>query len=340
MMRLHKIIAILLIFSSCHSNTERKETTENNNWYKGPIIDMHMHAESNNTLPPEKLALCLPLSNLVPHFDPKEEFGKVWDSTLKSPRCKTPIYSSTTFEDYSSRIQDQLNKFNVRPVVSGSQSILKEWSTKFGDKIIPSIEFNLERDTISVESLKTIINTNEIMVFGEISNQYAGIAPNDPRMDSYYAMAEELNIPVAIHLGTGAPGSPYLFSPKYVAAYSNPLLLEEVLKKYPRLRISVMHYGEPFIDEMITMMYHYPQIYIDLGGIQWAYPSEYFYEFHLKKIISAGFGKRIMFGSDTFIWPELLEKSIEIINNADFLTKEQKADIFYNNAARFLRLKK
>ncbi|PNQ72168.1 metal-dependent hydrolase [Hanstruepera neustonica] len=339
-MKLYNIIGLILLVVSCNSKPGQEEPLQNNQDYTGPIIDMHMHAENDNTLPPDKLGLCIPLSNLVPHFDPKEAYADVWTNTLKNPNCKNPIWSSTTFEDYSSRVQKQLTKFNVIPVVSGSESVLRQWAIKFGDKIIPSIEFNLERDNLSADSLKSIINKQNIKVFGEISNQYAGIAPNDPRMDDYYAMAEALDIPVAIHLGTGAPGSPYMFSPDYVAAYSNPLLLEEVLKKYPRLRISVMHYGEPFIDEMITMMYHYPQIYVDLGGIQWAYPSEYFYEFHLKKMIAAGFGKRIMFGSDTFIWPELLEESITIINNAEFLTKEQKADIFYNNAARFLRLDK
>ncbi len=30
--------------------------------------------------------------------------------------------------------------------------------------------------------------------------------------------------------------------------------------------------------------------------------------------------------------------AVDAIQSADFLTPEQKADIFYNNAARFLRL--
>jgi hypothetical protein len=45
-----------------------------------------------------------------------------------------------------------------------------------------------------------------------------------------------------------------------------------------------------------------------------------------------------MFGSDQMVWPELIERSIEIIERAPFLSEEQKRDIFYNNAARFLRL--
>jgi len=34
----------------------------------------------------------------------------------------------------------------------------------------------------------------------------------------------------------------------------------------------------------------------------------------------------------------LMSYSISIIQNADYLTPEQKRDILYNNAARFLRL--
>ena len=38
------------------------------------------------------------------------------------------------------------------------------------------------------------------------------------------------------------------------------------------------------------------------------------------------------------VWPETLDTAIESIETAAFLTNEQKRDIFYNNAARFLRL--
>ena len=46
----------------------------------------------------------------------------------------------------------------------------------------------------------------------------------------------------------------------------------------------------------------------------------------------------IRIGSDQMIWPETIGMAIEAIESADFLTEEQKRDIFYNNAARFLRL--
>jgi hypothetical protein len=45
-----------------------------------------------------------------------------------------------------------------------------------------------------------------------------------------------------------------------------------------------------------------------------------------------------MYGSDQMFWPEAIGMSIEAVDSAPFLTKEQKKDIFYNNAAKFLKL--
>jgi len=45
-----------------------------------------------------------------------------------------------------------------------------------------------------------------------------------------------------------------------------------------------------------------------------------------------------MFGSDQMRWPEMIGEGIKAIEEADFLTAEQKRDILYNNAVRFLRM--
>ena len=45
-----------------------------------------------------------------------------------------------------------------------------------------------------------------------------------------------------------------------------------------------------------------------------------------------------MFGTDQMRWPDAIGMAIEMIESVKFLTEEQRRDIFYNNAARFLRL--
>jgi len=84
-------------------------------------------------------------------------------------------------------------------------------------------------------------------------------------------------------------------------------------------------------------MYMYPQVYADLSTISWIIPRETFHDY-LGNLIRAGLGKQLMFGSDQMIWPETIGLAVEAIQSADFLTEEQKRDIFYNNAVRFLKL--
>jgi hypothetical protein len=73
---------------------------------------------------------------------------------------------------------------------------------------------------------------------------------------------------------------------------------------------------------------------------KWVHPAGRggFHAF-LQQAIGRGFGKRILFGSDQMAWPDAIGLAIEGVDSADFLTMEQKRDIFYANAVRFLRLK-
>ena len=66
-------------------------------------------------------------------------------------------------------------------------------------------------------------------------------------------------------------------------------------------------------------------------------PRDAFYR-HLEALVRAGLGKRLMFGSDQMRWPDRIGVGIAAIEEAPFLSKAQKRDILYNNAARFLRL--
>lgn len=121
---------------------------------------------------------------------------------------------------------------------------------------------------------------------------------------------------------------------------SNPLLLQDVLIKFPKLRMNIMHAGLPiFPDETFGMLFMFPDLYVDISCLAWYadYTMESLKDF-LVKAIRYGFGDRIMFGSDEMVWPGAIGVSIDYINNADFLTEKQKRDILYSNAARYLRL--
>jgi Amidohydrolase len=53
--------------------------------------------------------------------------------------------------------------------------------------------------------------------------------------------------PIAVHMGLGPPGAAYIGYPKYRMSLSNPLLLEDLLVRHPKLRLYVMHAGWPML---------------------------------------------------------------------------------------------
>lgn len=301
-----------------------------------PIIDMHLHAWDDNA----SLALCIPWSTQFSAWERDTPWGDLWMEGMTNPPCDEPIRSAAGPGAIMAETVAVMERLNIYGVLAGQPDELRKWRDAAPGRFMPSLGFRIREDTLEPDQLRNLIEGNDIEVLGEISNQYAGIAPNDPRMDAYWALAEELDIAVAIHMGDGTVGTSYLGIPSlatYRASLSNPFLLEDVLVRHPRLRVSVMHYGAPLVDEMIAVMASHPQVYIDIGGMQWFYPRAAFYE-HLRKFIDAGYGKRIMFGSDQGNWPGVIETSIRIIEEAPFLDDTEKRDIFYNNAARFLRL--
>jgi predicted TIM-barrel fold metal-dependent hydrolase len=65
-------------------------------------------------------------------------------------------------------------------------------------------------------------------------------------------------------------------------------------------------------DDMITMLYTYPQLYVNLGVIAYIIPKKEFCQY-LKRLVDAGFENRIMYGSDQMIWPSTMVRSIDNI---------------------------
>ena len=214
------------------------------------------------------------------------------------------------------------------------------WKAALPDRIITSLIYRGTQTNPSVDSVRKLFSSGRFKVFGEIMAQYGGIAPNDPSLDPYWAVLEEMNIPVGIHIGPSPIGAPYMPGWERVRArLHNPLLLEEVLIKYPRLRVYIMHAAWSMIDELLALMWVHPHVYVDISSLitDLSRPA---FSSYLKKIIEAGFGNRVMYGSDQMIWPELLEIGIQTIEKADYLSAQQKRNILYNNAARFLQLSK
>jgi predicted TIM-barrel fold metal-dependent hydrolase len=297
-----------------------------------PVLDVHVHAMDGNF--PGVAAMC-PNTSKFTASDPKnkeEPFG--W---VKEP-CTPALYPSSG--EYMKDVLAEMQRLNVTAVVFGDPKSVQKWKDAAPARIIPGTSFSngmAPGQRVALDELRQDFTSGGFKVMGEIGLQYEGISPSDPSVDSYFALAEELDIPVAIHMGTGGSGRANVTMPKFRGSMGNPLLLEELLARHPKLRLQVMHAGYPMIEEMLTLLQANSHVYVDVAGLIWSYPIKEVNRY-IERLVDGGFEDRVMFGTDQLLWPKLMAYSISIIQNADYLTPQQKRDILYNNAARFLRL--
>lgn len=297
-----------------------------------PIIDMHMHA---NPAPAERGWACSPSPGFAPPWDPIVPFDEFVATLRESPGCEDPIWSPSTDQEMTERNMAMLEKHNVIAVLSSGPRVVSRYIEAEPDRILRGQLVPM------IPGIDLLPQAHELLrfdVIGEITAQYSGVEPGDPMLEPIWALAEEADVPVGIHIGPGPSGVTYR-SDSALNGYrlQSPLLLEEVLERHPRIRVYVMHAGWPFIDDMIAVLQAHPQVYVDIAAINWSVPRDEFYGY-LQRLIRAGFGKRIMYGSDQGVFPELIERAIAVVEAAPFLGEQEKRDIFYNNAARFLRL--
>jgi len=300
-----------------------------------PILDMHMHAMPADEQGPPPMGMCTPIEEF-PEWDQRKDYSEIFVERFKHPRCKNPVWSPTTDDAVMRETLSVMERLNIYGVLSGPYEHSSKWRRVAPKRFFPGFSFGNPKE-VTPERLEQLYRSGELAVLGEVTTQYQGIEPIDPRLEPYWALAEKLDIPVQLHVGTGPFGVIYMGASGYRARLHSALSVEEVLVKHPKLRIYLAHAGYPMIDDLLTLMYAHPQVYVDTGVIIFTQPRAAFYRY-LQRIAEAGFAKRVMFGSDQMVWPGVIERSVDVINDAPFLTPEQKRDILYNNAARFLRL--
>lgn len=313
-----------------------------------PIIDMHMHAREAAHYGPTGIPLCAPVSRM-PRWDPRVPFGA---DTTAPPLCDAPLVSPKTDAEVLRATVAAMERHNIFGVLGGTPELVRDWDEAAPGRFFRALDLRFDRFTaaaraatpagaplrwLPTDSVRALYQRGAFQVIAEVMNQYEGIAPDDPRLESIWALAEELDVPVGIHIGAGEPAQAYTGSPGFRARLQSALTLEEVLLKHPRLRVYIMHAGYPLLEDLLTLMFSHPQVYVELSMAINVERRPAFYRF-LQGLVDAGYADRVMFGSDQMIWPQLIDAAVQSLNEATFLTEQQRRDIFYNNGARFLRL--
>ena len=278
--------------------------------YDGPVIDMHFHAwpsgeDGGPDRPKNQATMAEALAAL-------EEHGIVLAAT-SGPQDFLTAWAAAD--------NGRLLLGPVFPCIDGKNPTFFRHNCFAAGGNFPDLEW-----------LEAQYDAGTYEIMGELYNQYAGIAFDDPRMEPYYALAQRLGIPVAFHTHSGPPLTAAQCCPDFRLANGNPLLLENVLVKFPRLKVQIMHANPLVYPEVIDLLVQFPKVYVDISAWQMAYTRKKFHRL-LQEYADAGLTGRIMFGSDGHDYA----KAFAAYESAEFLSDQQLAGIFCKNAERFLR---
>jgi predicted TIM-barrel fold metal-dependent hydrolase len=278
--------------------------------YRGPVIDVHLHAETTERLAPS------------------------------TPNPATGEMSPRTADEHMARSLEIMKERNVvLGIVSGpTVADVERWDAAAPDRILKGISVDDPSTFMKPEELDRLFREKRLDAFGEVAAQYAGYSPSDPAFDAYWAVAAKHGVPVGIHTGGAPPGTPYTCCPKFRLKLGDPLLLEDTLVRYPKLRVYVMHAGGFFPQNALMLMTMYRHVYVDIGALTWTPIAGDLLEPFLQEAKRRRMLDRVMFGSDQMRWPEAIALAIDRVDRLGFLTLEEKQDIFYDNAATFLGL--
>jgi uncharacterized protein len=117
---------------------------------------------------------------------------------------------------------------------------------------------------------------------------YQNIHPQDERFLALMARAEALGVPVLIHQGT-------TFCSNVSLELANPIQLQPIALKFPKLRMLIAHMGHPWIAETLVLIRKHPHFYTDISALY--YRPWQFYN-ALVTAMEYGVLDKLLFGTD------------------------------------------
>jgi hypothetical protein len=149
-----------------------------------------------------------------------------------------------------------------------------------------------------------------------------GAPPDDRMYYPFYAKCAELGVPIQIQVGHSAQW--------FLRTVAQPITLDRVAIDFPELKIIGIHIGHPWTEEMISMAWKHPNVFI---GTDAHLPR--YWDKSLVKFINSRGQDKVMFGTD---WPVVDFKRATDDIEALELREGPKRKLLVENAARVYKL--
>ena len=153
-----------------------------------PIIDVHLHALGANLWGPPPQRICVG-DVTFPGWDPQERPARE-----RLTACSSTLSSPISDEQLLRQTLAMMERYNIIGVVSGPVRSVRQWRAAAPNRVIPALFIG---GTASLDSIRRWASDSTIRVLGELTFQLVGLRPTDSIPEAYYALAEELDLPVA-----------------------------------------------------------------------------------------------------------------------------------------------
>ncbi len=191
-------------------------------------------------------------------------------------------------------------------------------------RLIPFASVNPYTSTHPAEELERLVRDLGFQGL-KLYPTYQHYYPNDAHIYPLYAKAQELGIPVSLHIGSS------IFAGARIK-YGDPITMDDVAVDFPELVLLMCHSGRPFwYDKAFALARLHDNLYMEVAGLPPQRLLDYFPG--LERL-----AHKVIYGSD---WPGVptIKENIEAIKGLD-MGEDAKAKILGENAAKLLNITK
>ncbi len=229
------------------------------------IIDSHVHIWLRDHLPDSMVRAYLePLRALKDLFDLDIDAEKVWpeygvdvDKVLEMMAAGSVDRSVLLPIDYNLVEQAIIN-------IEEYNTWVFESAAPYRDRVIPFVGIDPQRGDQAIEIMERFVKRYDAR--GVKVYPATGWYPNEERIREFWAHADDLGLIAVTH--AGAAWGPL------EEKYNRPLFFDEVLERYPDLKVVIAHLGGKYRHETYDLCARHSNCYTDISALQGWLPSD------------------------------------------------------------------
>jgi hypothetical protein len=270
-----------------------------------PLVDVHLHAAHRSTL---KLPWDTWLGG-YPAPDVYDESGAVDPQRFDALLAAEGVDLAIVLAEYSPRVTGWQTVEQLVPLVSRR--------VRFAANVNPHVHHPVD------DELQRQLDLGAVAL--KVHPVHAGMAVNDRAFYPAYELCQSIGMPVVVHCGTSTfPGAQNRFG--------DPVLLDEVLRDFPRIDWVLAHGGRGWwYDAAAFLALSNERVWIELSGLPPSRLQDYYARHSWRRLT-----RRMIFATD---WPGIPGIAANARAVSALLPDDETRDlVLAGNALRVYRL--